>query len=201
MNNNLPELTNDQQGQSSPDSARRRLLRAAASAAPLIATLPSGAAFATASTYQCISKDKAASAGTVPNFDDYKQSLDQWYRSKAYRVVWTHTSSPDIPTYRFSTDEVNGPFYLEEGGGLFDLTKYPGYTKGSAVEVYVLRLYVPDNASDPTDVYPACTNPNGAGVPNGTASPSDQCVFPFTNRQGDVMALTGSCWCSISGDC
>ena len=58
MNDKLPELQNGQQGPNAQDPSRRRLLRAAASAAPLIATLPSGAALARPSAFQCIVKDQ-----------------------------------------------------------------------------------------------------------------------------------------------
>jgi hypothetical protein len=47
---------------------RRQLLRAAATAAPLVATLPSGADLANASAFRCIAKDKAATDAGEFNF-------------------------------------------------------------------------------------------------------------------------------------
>ena len=53
-----------------PDSvslSRRRLLRTAASAAPLIATLPSGAAMAQASAANCVIEDQEAARRGLPD--------------------------------------------------------------------------------------------------------------------------------------
>jgi hypothetical protein len=47
---------------------RRQMLRAAATAAPLVATLPSGAALANASAFQCIAADKTATDAGEFNF-------------------------------------------------------------------------------------------------------------------------------------
>jgi len=47
---------------------RRQMLRAAATAAPLVATLPSGAVLANASAFQCIAADKAATDAGEFNF-------------------------------------------------------------------------------------------------------------------------------------
>jgi hypothetical protein len=72
-----------------PSGRRRRLLKAAASAAPLIATLPSGEALASASALQCViseqNGDKSQPQGeepeTVPPRDNYARlsgRVEQW---------------------------------------------------------------------------------------------------------------------------
>jgi hypothetical protein len=193
MNNNLPELTNDQQGQSSPDSARRRLLRAAASAAPLVATLPSGAALATASTYQCILDDKDASDGLTKNRGgDFVTSLDHWARVPAKRTVWTKTENSTTTTVRAYRFSETGPWYKQGDGTEFDPA---GYTPSKTEDVYVLQLYQP-NATDPTGLV-ACQTQGPASLPNGG------CIYPVAKRDtADLgnMGVRGSCLCSIT-DC
>ena len=63
---------------------RRDLLKQAALAAPLIATLPSGAVWANASSYQCVAQD----ATRTPN--PAVPAADEWLRLAATVVDYSH---------------------------------------------------------------------------------------------------------------
>jgi hypothetical protein len=205
MNDKLPELQNGQQGPNAQDPSRRRLLRAAASAAPLIATLPSGAAAqAIASAAQVLVEEKdlnqglnGADGGPAADGGEYRVpngTTDRWIRYRAVRVLWVQLSDPpdptkpnNIPTYRFSTDAANGPWYLE-GGDEFRLSNPAEYKQASNTPVDVLALYRPIlSAAGPMGVMASpkgvmdttCRNAN----PLDTAVPKDVCVFPFGRLQ------------------
>lgn len=69
----------DRNEPTAPDTRRRRALLKAGAAAPFIATLHSGSAFATASAFQCVAKN----AKEMPrkSIDPNHDPLDNWVRS------------------------------------------------------------------------------------------------------------------------
>ncbi|HEB77076.1 MAG TPA: hypothetical protein ENI90_00930 [Methylothermaceae bacterium] len=60
--------------------SRRRLVKSAAVAAPVILTLPSGAAAATASAFQCIARDHEKALNNPPA--ELVESPDGWVREQ-----------------------------------------------------------------------------------------------------------------------
>jgi hypothetical protein len=198
MNDTLPKLPRGPHGADTEDPVRRRLLRAAASAAPLIATLPSGAALAVASAYQCVPKDKTASdelADTPPSTTtDFQSSppppTDRWLRIAATRQRWVKGAKPADFVYAISFPSDDTFWYLESGER-FDTTGYRAV--GRPETVAVLRIYS-ENALAMGDLSDSCT----VTVPTGANPPNSGCVFPVARRGvGDNMGLTGSCWTSI----
>lgn len=84
------EVSRGQTG--APSEERRRLLKAAAASAPVIATLPSGLAaqMANSSTNQCILNNREASDDMGSDFD-ITDSADNWVRFGATLVTATKT--------------------------------------------------------------------------------------------------------------
>lgn len=136
------------------DSTRRRLLRAAA-AAPLMATLPSGAAYANVSAFQCVVSSKTSSDDGAPLMS--RSGRDTWVR----QAVTTRR----FRTTQHGTAEVKDGWLL--GGVWYDAngqTFVPNLSGscsiatdycpvGSPGTAYVLVIYrpVPDGV-DPTSV-------------------------------------------------
>ena len=82
-----------------PSEQRRRLLKAAASAAPVIATFSSGSAFANASIHQCVIN--AANAEQAPASGYLyvnASSNDRYVRATAVKQNWTRTNGSQIET-------------------------------------------------------------------------------------------------------
>ena len=154
---------------------RRRLLKAAATTAPLIATLPNGAAWASASTAQCIATSKTANPSTVAS------QADAFVRQAGFQ----YTITPgNITVYSIGATE-GSPYYLANGT-VRDLQT--GETISSpGTSVALLRYFKPN--TDSTDVADCATTP----VPN--------CVYPriqVAAPSADNQPLYGTCLCSVN---
>ena len=68
---------------------RRRLLKAAASTAPVVATLQSGAAFAAASAFNCIDSTRFTTQVDAGDVDKYVYA-------EATRTVYIHNGNGDL---------------------------------------------------------------------------------------------------------
>lgn len=157
---------------------RRRLLKAAASAAPVIATLQSGAALANASTNQCI----VASGATDDDAVKISTEPDNWIRRPC--LEWEVYDGDGVSTVYL---QVDGTWYKFDGGWT---EEDPDLTLGDcgdpkkdckvATTKYCFAMWLPDsdNGEGPTDVHVAGTYPVNSN---------------FENFQG----LQGSCLCSI----
>ncbi len=81
MNKNS-EASRDTNTEAGVSRSRRRLVKNAVVAAPVILTLPSGAAAATASAFQCIARDHATAAADPP--PGLVSTPDAWVRSETH---------------------------------------------------------------------------------------------------------------------
>jgi hypothetical protein len=97
-----PELESGAQAEPAVSERRRRLLKAALRTAPLVLTLPSGAALANTSAYQCIASSRARSVGSGSSAPQVVATLDHWERvvvpKYKYTFKWVVTwKNPDPP--------------------------------------------------------------------------------------------------------
>ena len=193
----------DQLLKSDPDQetvvqSRRRLLKAAVATAPLIATLPNGAAWATASTAQCIIASRDASKDNPDIHFDARGSLDSFVRMVGRQTEFKEKNGPRRKVV-YSFPPNYSPYY-DVSGVVFEPEGWRVLNK-SEQTVYLLRVFVPrdDNgtpSSDPTTVTD-CTFLSG---PSHSIPP--QCIFPVGQRDFSSdfgnMGLTVSCLCSVN---
>jgi hypothetical protein len=100
-----------------PSRERRRALKAAAAAAPLIATLPSGAALAMASTRQCMISSRNQSQNTYADLgSDFtvKGGTDKFLRVPTNGYTYTKRNSSDVSEKWFQWGEF---WYRQEDEG------------------------------------------------------------------------------------
>lgn len=183
------------------DTSRRRLLKRAAQAAPLIATLPSGAVFAQASASQCLISDQEATAnGIAPNV---VEPPGGWLARPLEYRTFTESSTGNEYDYYIIPDGSDPPFYRVAKDNLDDQgspeSALPDTSGGDWTETTpdpdnppsrnCLQLYVVDE--DYTTIEDC---PDGA----------ERCVWPIEIRTTDVppqgQGLTGlhqSCLCSF----
>ena len=83
--------------------SRRRLVKSAAVAAPVILTLPSGAAAATASAFQCIARDHEKALHNPP--PELVESPDGWVREQ---TTCSTQQDPNDPNNTVLTEDTNG---------------------------------------------------------------------------------------------
>lgn len=130
---------------------RRRLLKAAAASAPVIATLQSGGAFANASAFQCIdSTTNDTPDGATPGTDVY-------VRERIAATEYTHTTNPSKWKYT-----VGGTEYDENG----DPWQDPGrdYSAEPSIDLNALVYYTPINNN--MSVVPSRIYPQPQAVPD-----------------------------------
>ncbi|WP_020506306.1 hypothetical protein [Lamprocystis purpurea] len=167
---------------------RRRLLQAAAAAAPLIATLPNGAAAATASTAQCILASRAASPDDViPG-----PALDTFVRQHGTMTIFHLDEDTETKETVYSIAAAPRPgTYYKSDGTAFDTT---GWTKDSESDVLLLRVFQPIS-----DTFDSVGNPTSV-ADCGSTSILPQCIFPVTQQDpgSGNMGITASCLCSVN---
>jgi len=167
---------------------RRRLLQAAAAAAPLIATLPNGAAAATASTAQCI----VASRNASPNDVIQGTTGDAFVRHHGTMTDFRLDSAPATTETAYSMAADSGTYYKSDGT-VFDTA---GWTKveNSESNVLLLRVFQPIS-----DTFDPVGNPTSMADCGGH-SIRPQCIFPVTKQDpgSGNMGITASCLCSVN---
>jgi hypothetical protein len=175
-------------------ASRRRLLKAAAAGAPLIATLPNGAAWATASTAQCIVSSRTASPQNVAS--DPPPAGDTFVRQMGREVQVGPTGSSDpatfVTVYTISPDNTT---YYNADGSVYSSGGLPsGFQEKTATSKQLLRVF--DATSDTGD--PA-GNPTGIANCGATPTPP-RCIFPVdqVGSSGDNQPIYTSCLCSVT---
>jgi hypothetical protein len=190
--------------QKATSEKRRRMLKCMATAAPMIATLPSGRALAMGSTSQCVLSSQQTSRDNPDTITgSTRDSLppadrDKWVRVKA--LEWTlNTGTETVYIYK-----IDGTWYDRATGEALDpqpTTKPIACTEVTDPsqlpcfvaerDVYVVALWLPERSSeidfdDPTGVHPA-------GPPFGP--------WPINaiNENGNI-AITGTCLCSVDAN-
>jgi len=210
----------EQRMRDEPTPERRRLLKAAAAAAPLIATLPSGAARAMSSTSQCIIQDRAKCQidqtvdGAVALLD-----YDGYARELGFAYVFSNGTN-DVTVYQVPA--LGSQYYFGSSGTLANGTEYTigevfspsggdatgGYdwsqTSGPQ-QVLLLRLYRAES-----DTGDALDNPTGVTTCSpGTTDTGSTCLFPVSQigspdelnqNPGNNTGLTTSCLTSFDPD-
>ena len=154
-----------------PRADRRALLKAAAAAAPIVATLPCGAALANTSAAQCIANNQAANPPEVdtpatpggPQEDTFLRYM-AWQR-RCGRALYYYVYTPAGNQWYKADGTVENPT-------CGDLT--PGGT--GDVKVYVLAHWIPN---------PASTSVTANGF------------YPVTKLDGTNQGITASCYCSV----
>lgn len=186
---------------SAPDADRRLLLRAAVSA-PLLATIPSGTAFANASAFQCVVTAKTQSDQGGPPLSHSEP--DHWVRIQ----VVTRQFGMIVNGNPVGKDGwfINSLWY-EATGSAFDPqpnlatpdawpdncdtnTEFCPVTEAEPAWVLAIYRPQPDGVS-PTSVVPAASGLNA--------------FYPISSTQGDPVhsqpgniGLFVSCYCSVS---
>ena len=168
---------------------RRRLLQAAAATAtaPLIATLPNGAAAATASTAQCIVASRNASPlnNVIP---EATPPLDTFVRQHGTMAVF-HLDAPPATTETVYSIAPDSGTYYKSDGTVFDTA---GYTKDSEDDVLLLRVFKPfSDTGDPINNPTSMDNCGSPPIPT-------QCIYPVTQQNADNMGIAASCLCSVN---
>lgn len=172
-----PNTNSPARGEQTESSRERRLLlKAAAATAPLIATLPNGAAFANASAANCVAEDQERSRAAPgvevlepPHSDDYLRM-----------AAWRRTCNGE----NFYFIDANAQWYKEDGTVLLHIQDGDlcGDRIGGQAEadtrVYVLAHWRPEN---------------------GLQAVSQVGFFPVTKLEEDqdLTALTASCMASM----
>ncbi len=93
MNKNS-EASRDTNTEAGVSRSRRRLVKNAVVAAPVILTLPSGAAAATASAFQCIARDHATADADPP--PELVSTPDGWVRTQTHCTTTTDANGNPI---------------------------------------------------------------------------------------------------------
>ncbi len=189
----------DQQSHGNPEpeavmQSRRRLLQAAAAAAPMIATLPNGAMAATASTAQCIVDSRDDSQATAADVvSDPRPTGDAFVRANGEAVNFNRRVgqvSQNVTVYTIAPDSKK---YYYSNGNPFVPT---GWTETSREPVLLMRVFVPTSDSgdvidDPTSVDDCLTT-----------STHPLCIFPVSKREpsndAGNMGIAQSCLCSVN---
>jgi hypothetical protein len=172
------------------DPVRRRLLRAAA-AAPLMATLPSGAAYANVSAFQCVVSSRLESEGTPPGPPVMSQTaLDTWVRqsvkTRDFRSTQNGPSESKQGWLLGSTwyDKDGNTFVAGPDTGCDPITQWCPISP--LRDEYVLIVYQPvPDGSNPTSV-------NLIGVYPQYSIPIDR-----PSQVGNI-GLAATCMCSVA---
>jgi hypothetical protein len=163
---------------------RRRILKVAATAAPVIATLPSGAAFANASVHQCVVHAAEREQAPADGFLYIPARPDDYVRAEAIKETWTDSSENERMVIGWP---VGAPtkWWMESDNGLLghwvsfnpadpgDWTKIPS----SEEKVNTLLLWSVDD--------------QGTGFDGVGMWPAQQ------QAQGTAFGVVQSCLCSV----
>lgn len=179
-------------------AGRRRLLKMAAAAAPLVATIPCGAARASGSAAQClIDAIDNSEAGLV----DPVQSVpappgDTYVRVQGKRIIFARNDETVFPpvideVVAFQVPGYPSGTYFRADGTVFDPNENPSnpYTQQSSADVGLLKVFQPDSRTDPTTV--------GDCVPGGNDSAST-CLYPVSQIDSNNIGVQASCLLSVT---
>ena len=143
--------TQEPEGSDYISEKRRRLLKAAATTAPVIATLQSGAAFANTSAFQCI--DDAKSGGVDEVVADPVPSGDHWVRKTIKRYKYKRKIDEHISTWWYDVDgnhdgvSPEGPYYRvrnEDGSVASRTFNLSNWDEHESETVNVIVYYQPN---------------------------------------------------------
>lgn len=179
------------------DPSRRRLIGAAA-VTPLLATIPSGAAFANTSAFNCVVVSKTDSDNEVPNMAVAPSGIqnDDWVRrpAKFLRFITSVGGNQTIFGYSLDIDKLTDAertWYSQNGDLLspdFSGTCTPATGLcpfGTSTNTFVLAIYEPlPDGTMPTSVAPK-------GFYSQQSTQGDR-----SSEVGNI-GLIQSCYCSV----
>jgi hypothetical protein len=197
------------------------LLRSAAAAGPLIATLPSGAALAQTSAVQCVISEQEAPSDEQPQ--GVTQVADHYVRVAGFIEKWkVLATNQDVDVYHipdvssglgyevyvyaappntgewFDTDPSVATFLKSEPAAFLYLysADYPALSKSAVATTPGSVVPADCEVTDPLSW------PNEPSVPEGP-KPPDHCFAPLAVQVGPPaqdgnVPLTHSCLCSIN---
>jgi len=187
-----------------PSNNRRNLLKAAATMAPFVGTLPSGAALANASSVQCALFQQAEATQGRPN--PITTAEDTYYRVAAKQ--WTTGLPPNfdpVTVFQFTALDNSTVVRVDADGNNVVIPAPPNdQPPNNAADVYLLVLYVPkDDPLTELDLVPSSTKPATCNIPSGadfSAPPGTYCIHPIADLEGTAfgnMGMTGTCLASF----
>ncbi|MBN2701462.1 MAG: hypothetical protein JXR29_08435 [Methylothermaceae bacterium] len=160
---------------------RRRLVKSAVAAAPVVLTLRSGAALANASAYQCIERNQNES--TTPDvLLGPEEEADMWVRESVPcrqlkknddNPFWVYADPNSSGRWIEETDNLTEPRIFEDQGGSEKMRN----ANDSSDNNYVV---ISERTCEILVLFDAEGNRVGIGQPDA-----------------DAMPITGSCWASI----
>jgi len=183
---------------------RRHLLKTAAAAAPIIATLPSGAALAQASSVQCAAKLQAdpliePAAPFAPATDNPLASTtnDQWVQVEA--DYWYRESPSLAIWYRYTFNSESYTIYSTDGATWITDGPDPGNTsqnsyKGKRYLLVLWELSSQGDSLSQVGVYPL----DGLPQANGELGMTTSCLASFSGTGLQNTQVRSSS--SITGD-
>lgn len=182
------------------DGSRRRIIRAAA-VAPLLATIPSGAAFANTSAFQCVAASKEDSDNQIPTMS--QSSSDSWVRRPAKVRPFATKVGGTLQRYTGYSLDLSG---TDEGRTWYDQNGIPLSPNwnipcdrdtslcpaGVTTDTLVLAIYEPL----PDGVTPTSIEPKGFYPITSTYGnrPNPESGTPDTTGN---IGLVQSCYCSV----
>jgi hypothetical protein len=178
--------TNETAPQDSVSIKRRKLLKTAATTAPVIATLQSGAAFANTSAYQCIN-DATKELDIKETVKDPVPLGDNWVRKQVKRYKFKDSGGTITENWWYDIDGVfgvsSGPYYRVSDDGTLKQGDFPASDWSVAAEqtVHVIVYFEPDATN---------TSVVEVGV-----YPKYYVAQPYDNTQ---LPLNGSCLASMA---
>lgn len=166
---------------------RRRLLKAAATAAPVIATLPSGAAFANASVHQCVDFHANREQSPANGFLYIPAGPDAYVRAEAVKQIWKDNADVERTVIGWPRGEPDKQWWVESNSGdpldawsSFNQSSPPaGWTKVSTNDEAINTLFL------------WSTDDAGTGFDGQGMWPAQQ------QGQGTAFGVIQSCLCSV----
>ena len=157
---------------------RRRLLKAAATSVPVIATLPTSSAFANASVHQCVINAERTPDDEVPRY--IPAGPDQYVRAQGIMGTFTNRGA-EIPAIGLPRPNPTSWWRPPDGGDLL----------GQWVPLNTAGLPGPNNPEDVDVLVLWAVDAQGTGFDLIG-------VWPETNAEtGSAFGVVQSCLCSV----
>jgi len=165
---------------------RRRMLKASALAAPVIATLPNNAALAHASSAQCIQADYNATHGTTRA--TFATEIDHYLQVRAEMGTLTRTENDGSSVVKEGIKVAGVHYIKEENNGTWISVSVPDpWQYAKTADGYVHAIFEP-RGSDLVTV--STTDPVAA------VKVADWPAQDLTDEHN--MLLSASCWSSLN---
>jgi len=186
--------------------ARRQLLRTAASVAPLIATLPSGAALAQASALNCADKQREAAASGLDQPDAIAASMDGYIRVHGTRTRYRfpfdnindEEKAAERDVYEFAVPGTHRPVTVDVEGNWIDLEKSEAERLGAPEDQFFLVLYKAGFDGRVSEFCDLETRVQYWPQDAPQASSPEFCIAPLATISDENIVLTASCAASLA---